>query len=260
MANGALNKSLILLSGGLDSAVLTAYAIRRSESVQPIAGLFFKYGQRNYGPEIAAVRLLAHHYQLRIISIDIANIMEGMILTAAKLKAPIPSGMLDTVTNLDHSKMPASGSRAYVPARNTIFASIATAYAESMGCNRIWFGFIGDNPVVLDTTVDYVRAWNECSKYMTEEARRGNPIMMEAPLMNLRKSGVISLGRELEAPLHLTWSCFSPIFVNPPNVGFSLSDYLACGVCAACKQRLQGFKEVGSADTVNYAREAAVNG
>jgi len=225
-------KAVCLLSGGLDSAV--AAAIARSQGYE-IYALTFNYGQR-HDREVECARKIAEWLDSRhkIFNINLHQ-FGGSALTD---EIEIPSGKtIDEIRNSD--EIP----QTYVPARNTIFLSIALAYAEVIGAEAI---FIGAHEVDYsgypDCRPEYFDAFRSMATLATKQGVEGNSIGIETPLLELGKTEIIRKGSELEVPFQHTWSCYK-------------GDDKACGVCDSCVIRLNGFKEAGLEDPVEYENE-----
>lgn len=222
-------KAVCLLSGGLDSAV--AAAIARSEGYE-IYALTFDYGQR-HSIEVECARRIAEWLdsEHKIFNINL-NQFGGSALTD---EIEIPSGK--TIDEIRDSKeIPPT----YVPARNTIFLSIALGYAEVIGAEAI---FIGAHEVDYsgypDCRPEYFEEFKKLAKLATKQGVEGNPVRIETPLIELGKTDIIRKGSELEVPFQHTWSCYK-------------GDDKACGVCDSCVIRLNGFKEAGLEDPIKY--------
>lgn len=222
-------KAVCLLSGGLDSAV--AAAIARSEGYE-IYALTFDYGQR-HSIEVECARRIAEWLDSEHKIFDIyLNQIGGSALTD---EIEIPSGK--TIDEIRDSKeIPPT----YVPARNTIFLSIALGYAEVIGAEAI---FIGAHEVDYsgypDCRPEYFEEFKKLAKLATKQGVEGNPVRIETPLIELGKTDIIRKGSELEVPFQHTWSCYK-------------GDDKACGVCDSCVIRLNGFKEAGLEDPSEY--------
>ncbi|MEO1558845.1 MAG: 7-cyano-7-deazaguanine synthase QueC, partial [Cyanobacteria bacterium J06632_19] len=129
----------------------------------------------------------------------------------------------------------------YVPARNTIFLSFASAYAETIAAQRVYIGVNAlDYSGYPDCRPDYIQAMQEVFRLGTKQGREGNAINIVTPLIDLKKTEIIQLGNKLGVPWELTWSCYSGADI-------------ACGVCDSCRLRLAAFKELGLTDPVEYA-------
>ena len=229
-----MEKSVVLFSGGLDSSTCLVMALHEGYEVFPLT---IDYGQR-HSIEIEKSRLFLKHY-------------ETASSTKGKLGAPFVfkidlrqiggSALTDEVVGVgDHSDGKSTIPTTYVPARNTIFLSIALAYAERVGADHI---FIGVNAVDYsgypDCRPEYILAYQEMASLATKRGVEGNPATIHAPLIHLKKSEIITKGLELGVPYGLTWSCYR-------------GEEPACGSCDSCVLRQRGFEEVGVEDPVAY--------
>jgi len=216
----------------MDSAVTLAEA--RSAGFLPHA-LSFNYGQRLLCELDAARRVVAAQGapEHRIVGIDLGMI-GGSALTAA---IDVPKG------GPHAGSIPAT----YVPARNTIFLSIALGWAEVLGARDL---FIGVNAVDYsgypDCRPEFLAAFERLASLATaagtEEAAR---FQIHAPLQQLSKADIVRRAAELDVDLGLTHTCYDPVPVP--------GTWLACGVCDACYLRLKGFEEAGCSDPIAYA-------
>jgi 7-cyano-7-deazaguanine synthase len=228
-------RAILLLSGGLDSSTLLALAVRDGYAVYAMS---FRYGQR-HEQEIAAARKLAASYGVEshvIVEIDLR------IFGASALTADI-----DVPKDRDPDAMAEGVPITYVPARNTIFLSYALAWAEVLGAHDI---FIGVNAVDYsgypDCRPEYVSAYERLANLATKAAvQDGRRIRIRAPLLDLTKAEIITLGSSLDVDYGLTLSCYDPA-----------TDGAACGRCDACTLRLKGFADAGRRDPARYAAEA----
>lgn len=220
-------KSVILLSGGLDSA--TILAVARSEDYECHC-LSFDYGQRNK-LELDAARRVAEGRAAshRVIPIAL-DAFGGSALTSRDIDVP---------KNRNETGIPAT----YVPARNAIFLSYGLALAEVLDAEAV---FIGVNSVDYsgypDCRREFVDAFQKMANLATKRGAEGNAIVIRAPLQNLDKSGIIAWGASLGVDYSLTLTCYDP--AGP--------DGLACGECDACKLRREGFRKAGAADPTRY--------
>lgn len=231
--------AVVLLSGGLDSAVTAAIARRDGRSILTLA---FDYGQR-HRHELAAARRLAvalgahRHVELPI---DLRAI-GGSALTA---DIPVPK---DRPADSLAAGIPIT----YVPARNLIFLSIATGLAEVAGASEVWLGVNAvDYSGYPDCRAPFLHAFETAANLATRagsDARdRGAPppLRVVAPLVNLAKHEIIAAGAALGVPFHLTHSCYDP---SPAPAS------LACGRCDSCRIRARGFADAGVPDPTPYA-------
>jgi 7-cyano-7-deazaguanine synthase len=224
--------AVVLLSGGLDSTTLLAYA--RDAGFDAHA-MTFRYGQR-HAIEIEAARRVASRYGVRdhvIVDIDL-RVFGGSALTAD----------MDVPKDRRPEEMRHGIPITYVPARNTIFLSFALAYAEVLGAGDI---FVGVNAVDYsgypDCRPEYIAAYERMANLATRAAVEGTtPVRLRTPLIDLSKPGIIELGLRLGVDYSLTSSCYDP-----------LPDGAACGRCDACRLRLDAFRALGMEDPARYA-------
>jgi 7-cyano-7-deazaguanine synthase len=221
-----VSRAVILLSGGLDSATTLALARERGHECFALSCL---YGQR-HAAELAAARRVAQALgarEHREIEIPIGR-FGGSALTDAALEVPEDSGAGIPVT--------------YVPARNTVFLSLALAWAEVLAADAI---FIGVNAVDYsgypDCRPEYVAAFQQVIALATKQTVEGGSIRLEAPLIDLSKAEIIRLGVSLGVDYALTVSCY-----RADDRGF------ACGRCDACRIRAEGFATAEMQDPTPY--------
>jgi 7-cyano-7-deazaguanine synthase len=219
-------KAVVLVSGGLDSA--TVLAIARAEGFACYA-LTFDYGQRHRIELEAAARVAqslgtADH---RVVKLDLSW-MGGSALTDRSIAVP---------------KAPSEGIPVtYVPARNTVFLSIALGWAEVQGAQDI---YIGANAVDYsgypDCRPEYLAAFERLANLATRAGVEGRTLHVRAPLMHMSKSDIIREGTRLGVDYGLTLSCY-----DPDEQG------RACGRCDSCRLRAQGFAVAGIPDPTRY--------
>jgi len=218
-------RSIVLLSGGLDSAVTAALALREG----PAAFLHVNYGQRTWEREARAFREIADYYGVEErLTADIGYLkaIGGSALTDASIE--VPQGDLRRVG------MPVT----YVPFRNSHLLSIAVSWAEVRAIAHIYIGAVEeDSSGYPDCRKEFFRAFNEVIRLGTGS---GAGIEIKTPLIDKKKSEIVRLGVELKAPLGLTWSCYK-------------NSEKACGECDSCLLRLRGFMEAGTTDPITYA-------
>ena len=226
-----MRPAVVLLSGGLDSAV--TLAICKAEGFEPHA-LSFEYGQR-HAIEIAAARRVACAADIRdhrVAKIDLA-VFGGSALTDSNLAVP---------QNRDAAELSAAIPITYVPARNTIFLSYALAFAEVLGASDI---FIGVNAVDYsgypDCRPEFLAAFQQLAAVATKAGVEGNAAHIHAPLLKLSKAEIIRKGDALGVNFALTHSCYDPT-----------DDGVSCGHCDSCQLRLAGFHEAGLSDPIRY--------
>jgi 7-cyano-7-deazaguanine synthase len=219
-------RTVVLLSGGLDSA--TTLAIAQAEGYSAWA-LSFRYGQR-HAAELAAATAVARDRGVnehRIADIDLAA-FGGSALTDAGIDVPETPG----------EGIPAT----YVPARNTIFLAYALAWAEVLGAEAIHVGVNAvDYAGYPDCRPEYIAAFQQMANLATRRGVEGHPLAIRAPLMDWSKARIIARGSELGVDYALTVSCYQPDAAGT-----------ACAVCDACRLRAQGFADAGVADPTPY--------
>jgi 7-cyano-7-deazaguanine synthase len=222
-----LGKAVVLLSGGVDST--TTFAIARSEGFAGYA-LSFDYGQRHRF-ELHAASAVARALgavEHRVVTVDL-RAFGGSALT----------GDIDVPKDRPAQEMAAGIPVTYVPARNTIFLSLALAWAEVLGAADI---FIGVNAVDYsgypDCRPQFVRAFEAMANLATRMGVEGRKITVHTPLIDLTKAGIIKRGTELGVDYGLTFSCYDP----EPGTG------RPCGRCDSCRLRARGFAEAGLKD------------
>lgn len=220
-----MKKAIILMSGGLDSTVITALAVNQGRECLLLS---FDYGQRHV-VELEAAKKIASHFKLphRIIKIDPETFGHSSLLRNQQ------GTTLEVPKNREFKEMMESKTPStYVPARNTIFLSIALAQAEMFDADEI---YIGPNKLDLkypDCSENFIQAFQQVINLGTKKTCENKEIRIIAPLLKLDKREIIKLGLSLLAPLELSFSCYSPTETNLP-----------CHSCDACLLRKEGFQE-----------------
>ncbi|MGN6543557.1 MAG: 7-cyano-7-deazaguanine synthase QueC [Aureliella sp.] len=224
--------AVVLLSGGLDSS--TVLAIAQSEGYD-VSAISFRYGQRHQ-MELACAEKIASRAQVArhvIIDIDLSQ-FGGSALTAA---LPVPKHQ--SVDDIG-GDIPIT----YVPARNTVFLSLALAYAESIGARDIFIGVNAlDYSGYPDCRPEFIRCFEELANLGTKAGVSGERFHIHAPLIQMTKAEIIGWGRRLGVDYSLTTSCYDPA-----------ADGSACGHCDACLLRLRGFAQNQIVDPAAYAK------
>jgi 7-cyano-7-deazaguanine synthase len=209
----------------MDSCVAAAVAAKDYE----LALLHVDYGQRTQRRELRAFEEIADFLGVeRRLVADISYLggIGGSSLTDPNMQVE--------AADLDHEGIPTS----YVPFRNTHFLAIAVSWAEVIGARKIFIGAVEpDSSGYPDCREIYYEAFNELIRAGTKPETE---IEVVAPLIQMKKAEIVGLGIELEAPLHLTWSCYK-------------NDDVPCGECDSCALREKGFKEAGIADPIMAA-------
>ena len=225
-------RAVILLSGGLDSSTCLAVARQAGRECHAIS---FDYGQRHRGELTRARRIAkalgaASH---RVVKLDLAA-FGGSALTDATIAVPKGRSVARMAREIPIT---------YVPARNLVMLSIATALAETLGAREI---FIGANAIDYsgypDCRPPFLRAFERVAREGTKAGVEGRPLRIRAPLLRLTKAAIIRLGTRLAVPYGMTQSCYDPVGGR------------ACGGCDACVLRRRGFEEAGVPDPTPYAR------
>ena len=228
--NDQKNKAVVLLSGGLDSS--TTLAVAKSQGYELYA-LTFRYGQRHQVEIEAAVRI-ARHFQVnqhKIFDVDLGS-FGGSALTA-EIEVPKNRGWDEISKDIPIT---------YVPARNTIFLSLALAWAEVLGAGDIFIGVNAlDYSGYPDCRPEFIEAFETMANLGTKAGVEGGKIKIHTPLINLNKSQIILKGLELGVDFSLTITCYDPS-----------AEGKACGKCDACLLRLKGFAEAGIKDPAIY--------
>lgn len=224
-----MKKAVCLISGGLDSC--TTVHIAKKEGYE-IYAISFDYGQR-HKKEIESAKNIAFSVKAKshvIFNIDLSK-FGGSSLTDENLK-PDKDRSLDQIGK----NIPST----YVPARNTVFLSIALAYAETINADSIFVGATAtDYSGYPDCRDEYIKAFQKMANLATKKGVEGKTIEIRAPLINMTKADIIKKGLDLGAPFEKTWSCY-------------VGDEKACGRCDSCLLRLKGFKEAGAKDPIDY--------
>lgn len=220
--------AVVLLSGGLDSA--TCLAIAKAEGFVPHA-ISFRYGQRHQHELECAQRVAtqlgaASH---RIIDIDLAQ-FGGSALTDASIDVPKSESTDQMATDIPVT---------YVPARNTVFLSLALAFAETISAKAIFIGVNAlDYSGYPDCRPAFIEAFERLANLATKSGvSEEEPLRIHAPLVALSKAEIIACGLELGVDYGETISCYDPI-----------DGAFACGHCDACLLRARGFQELGRTD------------
>jgi len=217
--------AVVLTSGGLDSCVCVAEASRDHEP----ALLHVNYGQRTEARELRAFRAIADHYHAR----------RRLVADVTHLKEIGGSSLLDANQPLEEG-LPAPGGAVpstYVPFRNAHILSIGVSWAEVIGARALFIGAVQeDGSGYPDCTETFFQAFQATVDAGT---RPGTRLAVVTPLIHLDKAGIVRRGRELGAPLELTWSCYT-------------AEERACGLCESCRLRLRGFDGAGFVDPVPY--------
>jgi 7-cyano-7-deazaguanine synthase len=223
-------KAIILLSGGLDSATTLAMAIDAGRECHCIS---FDYNQRHRHELKAAEAIAKNHIASSHITIPIN--LRAFGHSALTDDIPVPKGSLC-------NKIPVT----YVPARNLVFLSLATAYAEVTGSTEIWIGVNAiDYSGYPDCRPEFVAAFEHTANLATKAAVEGHLLTIKTPLINLSKADIIRTGTKLGLDFSQTHSCY-----DPDDQG------RACGDCDSCILRRKGFEVADIPDPTIYTPSA----
>jgi 7-cyano-7-deazaguanine synthase len=209
----------------MDSCVTAAIARAANDAV---AFLHVSYGQRTEERERKAFNDIADHYRIEKrldVSIEYLTKIGGSSLTDEEIAV--------TEADLGAKEIPTS----YVPFRNANMLSIATSWAEVIGANAIYIGAVAeDSSGYPDCRPGFFEAFQQTINTGTKPDTH---IEIRTPIIHLSKSEIVKKGIELDAPLHLTWSCYR-------------NSIQACGTCDSCALRLRGFEQAGVTDPIAY--------
>ena len=223
-------KAVILVSGGLDSTTVVAMAKSQGYDCYTLS---FDYGQRHRSELEAAKRVssLMNVHEHKVVKLDLGTI-GGSALTDTAIDVPEEETTGIPVT--------------YVPARNTVFLSIALGWAEVLGANDI---FLGVNAVDYsgypDCRPEYISAFETVANLATKSGVEGQKLSIHAPLIDMTKAQIIQAGLDLSVDYSQTVSCYKASLEG-----------LACGKCESCRLRRQGFEQAGVADPTRYQNNA----
>ena len=218
------NIAVVAVSGGLDSCVSAAIANQNHE----LAFAHINYGQRTEKRELKAFHDIADHYGVKKrLIIDYTHLAEigGSSLTDKTIQV--------SKADLSNKEIPSS----YVPFRNANILSACVSWAEVLNASKIFIGAVyEDSSGYPDCRPSFFKAFE---KMIDEGTKPSTKIRIETPIINLSKAEIVKEGIRLNAPLHLTWSCYQ-------------NEDEACGVCDSCALRLRGFQISGIQDPIKY--------
>jgi len=221
-----MSKVVCIISGGMDSALAAKIAQHNGDD---IIAVHFNYGQRTEAKELLAFRKIASHVDA-VASYEIDLPFFGDIGTSA---------LIDKDIDIPSEGVEAGVPVTYVPFRNGIFLSIATAIAEKHGAKALYIGVVEeDSSGYPDCRASYIMQMQTAINLGTKEETN---IEIKMPLVHLDKSQIVAKALALGVPLIDTWSCYS-------------AEDKACGVCDSCRLRLRGFEKAGVRDPILYKR------
>lgn len=219
------NLAICLVSGGMDSCVTAAVA---NQEVAELAFLHVSYGQRTEQRERRAFEELGDHYGVRqrlVVSLEHLGEIGGSSLTDRRLAI--------TSADLASQSIPTS----YVPFRNAHLLSVATSWAEVVGAEYIYIGAVAeDSSGYPDCRTEFYEAFQRVISFGTKPQTR---IEIRTPVIAMKKWQIVELGKSLDAPFELTWSCYG-------------ESEQACGDCDSCALRLRAFRQAGLKDPIPY--------
>ena len=224
------DKAVVLVSGGLDSSTVLALALQQGYRCYTLS---FDYGQRHRSELEAAMRVseLMKVQEHKIVRLDLGTI-GGSALTDATIDVPEQETAGIPVT--------------YVPARNTVFLSIALGWAEVLEADTI---FLGVNAVDYsgypDCRPEYISSFEAMANLATRAGVEGSKLSIQAPLIDMTKGEIISAGAALGVDYSQTVSCYQASLEG-----------LACGKCDSCRLRIEGFNQAGIPDPTRYKNSA----
>lgn len=219
-----MNKAVVLLSGGLDSAVALYFAKQQGFDCY---GLIFDYGQR-HKKEISCAKKICARVGCKAQVIKISLPWQGSSLLDRRVDLPSSGYRVSAIPNT------------YVPGRNIIFLSFALSCAEAIKAKAIFIGaHAQDYSGYPDCRPEFYQAFFQAAARGTKTGVSGKPIKILTPLIHKNKAQIIQLGVKLGVPFHLTWSCYQ-------------GKSRPCGVCDSCRFRAKGFQEAGIDEGKSY--------
>lgn len=231
-----MGKALVLNSGGVDSTTCVALAIQKYGSENVITASLY-YGQK-HDKELECARKIAEYYKVKHIEEDISNVMKYAKDVCTLVKG---GNEIEHKSYVEQIQENGEGRVAtYVPFRNGLFLSIATAYADSLFPEEeveIYYGAHADDAAgqaYADCSPEFAKAMDEAINIGTY-----GKIHINRPLINMNKAEVVKTGLSLNVPYELTWSCYE-------------GGEKACGTCGTCIDRINAFKLNGVEDPIEY--------
>lgn len=227
-----IKNAVCVCSGGIDSTIAATIASREDYELY-----FFhaSYGQRAEAREKEVVAKIARYLgakELKFVEIPFLKELGGSALTDLKRTVPVAEEV-----NLDLDKETPS---TWVPCRNLILLAHASAYAEVIGAEALFVGFNAEEARSYpDNELEFVKRYNAILEKAV--ASFSQPPVIKAPLVTLLKPEIIKKGKDVKAPLHLTYSCY-------------FGEEKHCGICESCLHRRRGFKDAGVEDPTEYTR------
>ena len=232
MTSIKIPKAVVLVSGGLDSTTVLAMAIEQGYQCYTLS---FDYGQRHHSELVAAERMSKSlgAIEHKVVQLDLGAI-GGSALTDVTIDLPEPR------------ETPEAGviPITYVPARNTIFLSIAVGWAEVLEAREIFIGVTAvDYSGYPDCRPEYIQAYQAMANMATRAGVEGCKLTIQTPLIDMTKAQIIARGIALGVDYRATVSCYQ-----------AAPDGRACGLCDSCQLRKMGFKNAGVMDPTEYQK------
>lgn len=246
-----MKNAIICLSGGVESTTL-AYKLKSEKKYQKILALYLDYGHRSHREERYCIKKIVKEKNMDYLEIKLPyfkKISKSYLTRKVKIPPTRDEELDDIEKAKERMKM------WWVPSRNAVLATIALSIAESKllyegDLYDIYIGLRRERPVPMpDNTVGFVRAVNNLYKHSILKYHLKSKIKIYAPLINLTKEKIISLGEKLDVPWRWTYSCYGG------GDGKIKSDIpVHCGVCSNCRRRRLAFSKAGVKDESIYAR------
>jgi len=229
-------KAVVLLSGGMDSAIAAAAA--RAKGLR-LFGLSLRYGQRH------AVELLCARRQAKLLGFE-RHVVLSLPLGAIAAGALVDGGSLNTRGASGAVK--GAKPKTYVSFRNGVFLAAAVSWAEALGAQEVWGGWcFTDHAGYPDCTPSFFRAFERVVRAGTWAGKSGGQFRIHAPLGRLDKAASVRLGLRLGVDFAHTWTCYQPGLEKGSRRG-TFTSYAPCGRCDACRLRAEGFAQAGIKD------------
>lgn len=214
-------KGIIVVSGGVDS--VTLLYDKREEIALAIT---FRYGSNHQDKEVPCAAYHCHKLEIehRVVDLDFVRSMHSSLLEGS-----------DAIPTEDYAEDNMKST--VVPFRNGVMLSIACAYAEDRGLNKIFIAnHFGDHAIYPDCTSSFIRGMNEAMREGTY-----NSVQVVAPYTDKSKAEIVAIGSALGVDYSHTWSCYK-------------GEELSCGECATCRERIEAFEENGLTDPIEYQK------
>ena len=238
-------KAVVILSGGLDSTILT-YKVVNELGAGNVTALSFNYGQKQaLELERAAITCKRLNIVQNVIDLRfMAPLLSNVCANISGSTIDVPD-----VEDILGNPQPVT----YVPNRNALMLNIAISVAEALGAQLVYIGLqCHDLYGYWDTTPQFVEAINNVSRL-----NREHKIAVVAPFINMSKADELKIGEQLHVPYGDTWTCYDPVqrtYHTPEQAITEPKPVLACGKCGSCAERLRAFEHLGLTDPLEYAK------